>query len=201
MVRKTYGQPHRRINCLLPPTQKSALKTNEPTSVCRRLGTDCAIEIICLVNTYDIFRSIFELDEEAEQRIQLICQMDLIGRSIAEAVEQNLAGPLLRRSHLTKQIPSVPLRQLLRNPHLREGNVPALFADLTQKYGPVFEIRPPFAKPMIFIAGAQANRWVHRHGRLYLKPRTILPTSRKPMGRMEYCLPWMVPITSGCARR
>ena len=36
----------------------------------------------------------FELDVEAEERIKFICKMDLIGRSLAAAVSQNLAGPM-----------------------------------------------------------------------------------------------------------
>ena len=127
------------------------------------------IIIICLVNTCDVFRFIFQLDDEAEERIESICQMDLIGRSIATAVKHHQAGSVLRRSHLIKQIPSVSLRQLLGNPHVRDGNMPALFADLTREYGPVFKLRPPFAKPMIFISGPQINHWVHRHGRMYLR--------------------------------
>ena len=79
--------------------------------------------------------------------------MDLIGRSIADAVEHNIASPLLRRSALAKQIPRVPLPHLLRNRHMRNGNIPAILADLTKKYGPVFQIRPPFMKPMIFVGG------------------------------------------------
>ena len=138
--------------------------------------------IICLVNTCDVFRFIFQLDDEAEERIKSICQMDLIGRSIAAAITHNQAGPLLRRSHLTKHIPTVSLRQLLLNPHVRDGNVPALFAELTQKYGPVFEIRPPFAKPMIFIAGPQTNHWVHRHGRMYLRARDYFADFEKVYG-------------------
>ena len=94
--------------------------------------------IICLINTCDVFRFMFQFDDESEQRIQFICKMDLIGRSIAAAVSHNLAGPLLRRSALTKNIPTVSLRNLLFNPHLRKGTVPALFADLTEEYGPVF---------------------------------------------------------------
>ena len=140
------------------------------------------IIIICLVNTCDVFRFMFQLDEEAEERIKSICQMDLIGRSIAAAVVHHQASPLLQHSHLTKQIPAVPLRQLLLNPHVRDGNVPALFADLTQKYGPVFEIRPPFAKPMIFIAGPQTNHWVHRHGRMYLRARDYFADFEKVYG-------------------
>ena len=65
---------------------------------------------VSLINTCDVFRFIFQLDAESEERIELICRLDLIGRAVAEAVTQNLAGPLLRRSALTKPIPTVPLR-------------------------------------------------------------------------------------------
>ena len=125
--------------------------------------------VICLANACDVFRIMFELDKETEERIALICRMDLIGRSIGAAVAQNIATPMLRRSTLNKKIPVVALRRLLLNPHLRSGNIPAIFADLTKEYGPVFEIRPPFAKPMTFLAGPEANHWVHRHGRMHLK--------------------------------
>ena len=63
--------------------------------------------IICLVNTCDVFRFMFQLDDEAEERIQFICKMDLIGRSIADAVSHNLAGPLLRHSALSKKNPTM----------------------------------------------------------------------------------------------
>ena len=204
------------------------------------------IIIICLVNTCDVFRFIFELDGDAEERIRFICKMDLIGRSMAAAVEHNIASPLLRRSSLAKQIPTVSLRQFLLNRHMRNGNVPALLADLAKKYlvihetqqgcrdvtyepsrfpvavpypsphratpayvvvtssdldtsrnkasvsglswisrkkyGPVFQIRPPFAKPMIFVAGPGANRWVHRHGRMYLRAKDYFADFEKVYG-------------------
>ena len=138
--------------------------------------------IICLINTCDVFRFMFQLDDEAENRIEFICRMDLIGRSIAEAVSHNLAGPLLRRSALTKKIPRVSLLKLLLSPHVRSGNVPALFADLAKEYGPVFEIRPPFAKPMIFLAGPETNRWVHRRGRMYLRAKDYFEDFEKVYG-------------------
>ena len=127
--------------------------------------------IICLINTCDVFRFMFQLDDAAEERIDFICKMDLIGRSIAAAVSHNLAGPLLRRSAFTKKIPTVSLSKLLLNPHIRDGNIPALFADIAQQYGPVFEIRPPFVEPMIFLASPQTNHWVHRRGRMYLRAK------------------------------
>ena len=138
--------------------------------------------IISLINTCDVFRFIFQLDDEAEERIKLICKMDLIGRSIATAVTHNLAGPLLRRSALTKKIPTVPLHQLLLNPHVRDGDLPALFGDLAEKHGPVFQIRPPFAKPMIFLAGPETNHWVHRHGRMYLRAKDYFADFEKVYG-------------------
>ena len=141
---------------------------------------DCII--ICLMNTCDVLRFIYELDEKAEERIKFIRKMDLIGRSIADAVEHNIASPLLRRSHLIKQIPPVSLGRLLLNPHMRNGNIPALFADLEKEYGPVFEIRRPFAKPMIFVAGPRINRWVHRHGRMYLRAKDYFAGFEKVYG-------------------
>lgn len=142
--------------------------------------------IICLINTCAVFRFIFELDDESEERIEFICKMDLIGRSIAAAVSHNLAGPLLGRSALTRKIPTVPLRKLLFNPHIRAGNVPALFADIAQEYGPVFEIRPPFAEPMTFLAGPETNRWAHRHGRTYLRARNYFWDFEQVYGASGY---------------
>ena len=127
------------------------------------------ILIICLIETCDVFRYIFELDEASEARIELICRMEVIGRSIGEAVKQNIASPLRSRSILSKSIPKVSLRHLLRSPNLKSRNVPALFGELTEKYGPVYELRPPMARPMTFIAGHKVNSWVMRHGRGYFR--------------------------------
>ena len=140
------------------------------------------IIVICLVNTCDVFRFIFELDDEAEKRIELICKMDLIGRSIADAVEHTISSPLLRRSALNKQIPRVSSGYLLGNRHLRQGNLPVLLADLAKKYGPVFEVRPPFARPLIFLSGPKANRWAHRHGRLHLRAKDYFADFEKVYG-------------------
>ncbi|MDE0059941.1 MAG: GPP34 family phosphoprotein, partial [Defluviicoccus sp.] len=138
--------------------------------------------VICLVDACDVFRIMFELDEETEERIAFICQLDLIGRSIAAAVAQNIAGPMLRRSTLAKKIPVVALRRLLLSPQLRSGNVPALFAALTREYGPVFQLRPPFSKPMIFLAGPETNRWVNRHGRMHLNAGNYFAAFEKVYG-------------------
>ena len=140
------------------------------------------IIIICLVNTCDVLRFIFELDEESEKRVEFISKMDLIGRSISAAVSHNLAGSLFTRSAFAKPIPVVPLRTLLRNRNLREGNIPALFAELAKKYGPAYQLRPPFSGPIIFLAGPEMNHWAHRHGRMYLRTRDIMEDFEKLYG-------------------
>ena len=138
--------------------------------------------IICLVNTCDIFRFIFPLEPEDEERIAFICKLDVIGRSISEAVAHNLAGPLLRHPGLTRTIPNVSLRRLITNKNLRNGNVPALFAELTKEYGPVFQINPPLAKPLIFLGGANTNYWAHRQGRMYLRAKDYFSDFEKAYG-------------------
>ncbi len=138
--------------------------------------------IICLINTCDVFRFIFQLDDEAEERIEFICKMDLIGRSLAAAVSQNLAGPALRRPALTRKIPTVSLPKLLLNPHIRDGNLNALFGNLAEEYGPVFQICPPFSSPMTFLAGLETNRWVHKRGRMYLRARDYFSDFEKVYG-------------------
>ena len=140
------------------------------------------IVIICLVNTCDVFRFIFQLDDEAEKRIELICKMDLIGRSIAEAVADNISAPLLQRSHLTKHIPAVSLRDLVFNRELREGRLPAGFAILAEKYGPVFELRLPFRQNMIVLAGLKTNEWAQRMGRVFLRSKEYFEGVDKAYG-------------------
>ncbi len=168
-------------------TEESTAGQFIKTRIGRAIFTDTIpdprdVIVICLVNTCDAFRFIFQLDAEAEERIGFICKMDLIGRSIAAAVLHNVAVPLLRRSRLTKHIPRVSLRKLLLSRHVRTGNLPALFADLAREYGPVYRIRPPFAKPMIFIAGTETNQWVNRHGRMYLRARDYFADFEKVYG-------------------
>ena len=138
--------------------------------------------IICLIDTCDVLRYIFELDEESEARVEQICKMDLIGRAIADAVSENIAGSLFHRTALTRAIPRIKLRKVLRSKQLRKGNVPAFMAELHKEYGPVFDAKVPFQGRMIFLAGAETNHWVHRHGRMHLRARDYLEDFEKVYG-------------------
>ena len=125
--------------------------------------------VVALVNACDVFHLMYQIDDELEQRIQLVCKMDLIGRAIGDAVSESIAAPVLQRAPLTKPIPRVPLREMLFNRHLRKGRLPAFFASLAEQHGPIFELPRPFQDPLIVLAGLQMNRWAHRQGRTYLR--------------------------------
>ena len=140
------------------------------------------VVIVCLIHTCDVLRYIFELDEESEQRVEQILKMDLIGRSIAEAVSENIAGSVFRGASLAKPIPRLKLRKVLRSKHLRSGNLPALMAELHKEHGPVFDLKVPVQGRMIFLAGPETNHWVHRHGRMHLRARDYLEDFEKVYG-------------------
>ena len=140
------------------------------------------VVIVCLADTCDVLRFIFELDEAAEERIRFVSGMDLIGQAIAAAVSDSIAAPVLRHAPLTKQIPRVPLRDLVFNRHLRAGRMPAFFASLAEKHGPVFELRPPLREPLIVLAGLEVNRWAHREGRMHLRSQDYFSSVNEVYG-------------------
>lgn len=139
------------------------------------------IIIICLIQTCDVLNDIFDIDEEFEERIEQIGKMDLIGRAIADAVGENLTRPTGRTS-LSKPIPVVKWRKLLGSEQVRARNIPAVFAELYEEYGPVFQIKAPFREPMIFLAGPATNHWMHREGRTYLRARDYFESFEKVYG-------------------
>ena len=140
------------------------------------------IIIIALLNACRVIPLIMPLDKEAGQRIEFICRMELIGRALAEAVSSTIARPR-QYSLPTKKAPRISLRKLLFNPHVRSGNIPALFADLARQYGPVFELCPPFSKKSyLFLAGPEVNDWVQKRGRLFLRSREYLASVEEAHG-------------------
>ncbi len=131
--------------------------------------------LVALANSCQVLHLIFPLDEEAAERIDLVCKFDIIGRSIGEATAKSIAQPQFQRVLNIKPIPSAPLRDLLCSPMLRTGNLPAFFADIARKNGPVFRINAPFQKEgMLVLAGPEANHWMQREGRSNLRSKDYL---------------------------
>ena len=135
-----------------------------------------------LVNACHVFHLMYQIDEEVEERIRFVSQMDLIGQAIAAAVSQSILAPALRRPSLTKPIPTVSLRDLVFNRELREGRLPAGFAYLADRYGPVFELPIPFRQNVIVLAGLKTNEWAHRMGRVFLRSKEYFEGVDKAYG-------------------
>ena len=138
--------------------------------------------IISLLNACNVLPLIFEIDEENEKRIGWICGMELIGRDISAAVKQTVITPMLRQKPLTRTIPKIPLKSILSNRHLRDGNLPALFGTLAEQYGPVFSIDVPFQKTRIFMAGPEINQWVSRNARRIMTSGNFFRNVEKACG-------------------
>lgn len=131
--------------------------------------------LVGLANACEVLHLVFPLDEAATERIDVVCQLDVVGRSIATTVSQSVAGRRLQRVLGTKPIPSAPIRDVLLNPHLRTGNLPALFADLSRKHGSVFRIRAPFQREgMLVLVGPEVNQWMQRSARSYVRSKDYL---------------------------
>ncbi len=131
--------------------------------------------LVALANSCEVLHLIFPLDEEATRRIDFVCKLDIVGRSIGEATAKSITQPQFRRVLGTKPIPTAPLRDVLFNPLLRTGNIPALFADIARKNGPVFRLKAPFQKGgMLVLVGPEANHWMQRVGRSYLRSKDYL---------------------------
>ena len=141
--------------------------------------------IICLINTCDVFRFIFQLDDESEGRIELVCKMDLMGRSIAAAVSHNLAAPSLRRFRPDQEYPDCPrCANFYSIDIFATATFPRSLRTSPKSTGRCFQIRPPFAGPMIFLAGPQTNQWVHRQGRMYLRAKDYFVDFEKVLCRV-----------------
>ncbi len=124
--------------------------------------------IIGLLNACDVIRFIFELDDKKETKIKWICNLETINRKISSGLEQAIITPAIQQTPLSKKIPKVSLRYFLSNRRFWDGNIPALFANIANRYGPVFQLQMPFKKPLTFLAGPEVNRWVHRNARTHM---------------------------------
>ena len=138
--------------------------------------------MVALLNACDVLRLIFELDEKSESRVEWICKLELVSRELLTAVNQAFFVVKLRPAPLTKKIPKIPLKSLLSSRHLWDGNLPALFANFADRFGPVFQIDLPFQKTRTFIAGPDINRWVRQNARRVMTSGTFFRQVEKACG-------------------
>ncbi|MDE0625563.1 MAG: cytochrome P450 [Bryobacterales bacterium] len=133
------------------------------------------LAIIGLVHYCDGFRAILEPDEydEAENLIELYSGIDLIARAIALAVRSSYRPPESMRAARRRPLPGVSLWDMVSSKSFRAGNLPKFMAEKRKELGPVFRLKVPGRK-IVVLAGIEANRWVSRKGRFYLRTRDYL---------------------------
>ena len=133
------------------------------------------LAIIGLVHYCDGFRAMLEPDEyeEAKDLIELYSGIDLIARAIALAARSSYRPPESMRAARRRPMPGVSLWEMISSKSFRAGNLPKFMAEKRKELGPVFQLKVP-GRNIVVLAGIEANRWVSRKGRLYLRTRDYL---------------------------
>ena len=139
--------------------------------------------IIGLVDNCGGFRAMLEPEEYelAEERIKLFGGMDLIGRTIGEAVRSSYRPPESLRAVTHRVMPVVGLWDALSSKACRELNIPKFVAEKAREVGPVFKLKMP-GREMIVLAGAELNKWVGRGGRNHLRSADYLQAFQAEWG-------------------
>lgn len=128
------------------------------------------IMLISLTAASGAFGVILSREElaEVQERIELVQQLDMIGRSVAKAL-QDFEYPA----------PSAPPRSFQEIPHARgwslvgnafamAGDIRAFFAKQYVELGPIFRVRA-FNRRFTVLAGPKANRFMAHMGKTYLR--------------------------------
>lgn len=142
------------------------------------------IVIISLAAACGVFERILSREELADvaERIDLISRMELIGRTVAAAVQQiedsAAAAPAVRPYEEIPRAPGWPLA----------GNALAMMTDLRglllreyRKHGPIFRLRA-FNHHFIAIVGPEATTFLSREGQLLLRSFEEYATFRESLG-------------------
>ena len=137
------------------------------------------------MHTCDGFKLLLSEEDYAEklERIEDVSRMDLVGRSVSDAVKLSTVKPKTRRVLRTRPIPKLRIADVLRQRDFRTGNISKAMCGIFEKYGSV--VRVPFkmgGQPVVALMGPEANHWVNRHGRFYLRAKDYIHDFEREFG-------------------
>ncbi len=134
--------------------------------------------IIALAEASGAFDAIFSEEErnQVKPKIDLFRQLDLIGRSVAEALEK--IGKYESPAPATKTIPQAPGLPLIGNGAAMWRNPHEFLVQSYRTLGPVFRIRAP-GRNMVVLAGPEANSFMKKSSRLFRTKETWLDYTRQ----------------------
>ena len=128
------------------------------------------VVLISLANACGLFESILSKDELAavRERIDLIKQLDMLGRSVAEALGQITLAPPVSTARPTQEIPQVRGWPLVGNAFAMGRDIGAFLLEQYLKSGPVFGVRA-FNRHFIALVGVEANTFMIKEGKKHLR--------------------------------
>ena len=132
--------------------------------------------LIALMHAVEGFKLLLEEEdyEDGIERISLLAKLDLVGRTVATAVENSTVQPRRNRSS-TKPIPEVRVIDILRQRDFFKGNIARGLQGIHAQYGSVMKM--PFKMrgfPVYAVMGADINQWVHKHSRFYFRAKEYI---------------------------
>ena len=133
--------------------------------------------LIGLMHTCDGFKLILSDEDyrESLERIETLSKLDLVGRAVSAAVRESAFKPKTRRILRTKRIPRLRIVDILRQSDFRRGNIAKGLCHIFEKYGSVVEVPIRMdGQRAIALIGAEANHWINKHGRFYLRSKDYL---------------------------
>ncbi len=143
------------------------------------------VMLIALVHACRIFGRLLAPGEmtEIRDRLELICTMDLIARTVFQAIrEVGIVGPesapgehptIGSKKAREKALANIPLADggglpIVGNALRMLGDPTLFFARQYRTLGPVFRVRA-FSRNFTVLAGPEANMFIQRHGRLHFR--------------------------------
>lgn len=146
------------------------------------------IVLICLADACGLFERMLTKEEraECEERIDVVRRLDLIGQAVASAVRgaSNEAVSTPPAPPAQERIPVVPGLPVFGSALSAANDMIGLMVRSYHRYGPVFKLRL-LDQHIYIVAGAEANRIVHRKGRLFLRSQDVWASALQEVGAFQ----------------
>lgn len=132
--------------------------------------------LIALLHACGGFKILLEEEdyEDSLERINLVSKLDLLGRTVAVAVQNSVLQPR-RKAAQTNPIPKVRISDFFRRGDFFKGHIPKALHRLYTLHGAVMKM--PFKMqgiPLYAMVGAEANQWINKNGRFYFRSKEYI---------------------------
>ena len=145
------------------------------------------VVLICLSDASGVLRRLLTPAERTRlaERIELMRNLDLIGRSVLAAIErERRAAEAPEAARPPTEIPVAKGLPLLGSALSMTGNISPFFARQYVALGPVFRVRA-LHRRLLVLAGPEAMRFLQHRGRVHLRESDVWRHFNWEMGTSE----------------